>query len=119
MAQRQRTGQQGEALAAAYLRERGYQIVTQNWRCQVGEVDIIARTSETLVFVEVRTRRGDKYGPPEASLTTAKQARLVELAQSYLQETGNQAAPWRIDVVAVQLARAAPQINHIENAIGW
>mgnify|MGYP003881092507 CR=1 FL=1 len=67
---------------------------------------------------------GIKYNPPsggpaEESITPAKQARLIELAQTYLQETATSQQPWRIDVVAIQLGSGLPHINHLENAVGW
>ena len=99
---KQKLGQRGEDIAAAHLREeQGYQILARNWRCPAGELDIVAREGETLAFVEVRARRGDRYGTPEESITPAKQAKLVELAQTYLQENDLSDENWRIDVVAL------------------
>ena len=119
MDKRKQTGQRGEDIAAAYFVERGYEIVERNWRCSVGELDIIMEGDDTLVFVEVRTRKGHRFGTPEESITSAKQARLIELAQTYLQETENLDRSWRIDVAAVTFGSGLPQVNHIENAVGW
>ncbi|MCL4303677.1 MAG: YraN family protein [Anaerolineae bacterium] len=119
MDQRRQTGRRGEDIAASFLTGKGYQIIERNWRCAVGELDLIAQKHGALVFVEVRTRSGLRFGLAEESITPAKQARLVELAQTYLQEKGLAGEQWRIDVVAVQLGRGLPQINHIENAVGW
>ncbi len=116
---RKQTGQQGEDIAAAYLVQQGYRIIERNWRCPTGELDIITQDGNTLVFLEVRTRRGERFGTAEESVTANKQARLIELAQTYLQDTPSPHPPWRIDVIAVQLGRGLPQINHIENAVGW
>ncbi len=116
---RQQTGRRGEELAAAHLRHKGYTLLERNWRCPTGEVDIIAQDQETLVFVEVRTRRGRRFGPAEASITPAKQTRLIDLAHSYLKTIDTPEPAWRIDVIAVQLAAGSPRINHIENAVGW
>ena len=66
---RRSLGQRGEALAADYLRRMGYQVLATNFRCQWGEVDIVAMDGSTLVFVEVRTRRGASFGTPQESLT--------------------------------------------------
>lgn len=74
----------------------------RNWRCSLGEVDIVAKDGGCLVFVEVRTRRGKEYGTPEESVTQAKQTKLIEVAQTYLQEHSWQ-GDWRIDVVAVEM----------------
>ena len=119
MDKRKETGQRGEDIAAAYFAERGYNILARNWRCPTGELDIIMEKDNTLVFVEVRTRSGKKFGTPEESITPTKQARLIELAQAYLQETEAPHQSWRIDVAAVRLGSGLPQINHIENAVGW
>ena len=119
MTTRKQTGERGEDIAAAYLVTNGYTIVARNWRCPAGELDLIAETENTLVFVEVRTRRSSRYGTPEESITTAKQSKLVELAQTYLQQMQPPHPAWRIDVVAVWLRQGQPHINHIENAVGW
>ena len=119
MDRRKQTGRQGEDIAAAYLLEKGCRIVARNWVCSTGELDIIAQNGDNLIFVEVRTRRGDRFGTAAESITPAKQARLIELAQTYLQDIPRPHPPWRIDVIAVQLGQGLPQINHIENAVGW
>lgn len=96
-------GRRGEEMAAAHLEGAGYRIVARNYRCPLGEVDLVAKEGGCLVFVEVRTRRGDLWGTPEESVTRAKQARLVRVAEYYLaaHEAGD--ADWRIDVVAVDV----------------
>lgn len=119
MSRRKQTGRQGEEIAAKYLTDKGYKILQRNWYCSTGELDIVAENDDTLIFVEVRTRRGDRFGTAEESITPVKQARLVELAQTYLQEVAPLHQSWRIDVVAVQLGPGLPQVNHIENAVGW
>ena len=119
MDQRKQTGRQGEEIAAAFLSGKGYRILERNWRCSGGELDLIAADRETLVFVEVRSRSGSRFGLAEESITPAKQARLIDLAQTYLQARAEPTPRWRIDVIAVQMGRGLPQINHIENAVGW
>lgn len=117
---RKRTGRRGENIAAAYLTAKGYRIVERNWRCTTGELDIIAEKDNTLVFVEVRTRASRRFGTPEESITSAKQQRLIDLAQAYLQEKRPPHPRWRIDVAAVFLqAGRPPLVNHLENAVGW
>ncbi len=118
---RQKTGHYGEALAERYLIEAGYQIVAKNWRCAAGELDLIARQGDTLVFVEVRTRRGAQLGSPEESITPAKQAKLTELAYTFLAENALEDDNWRIDVIAIVLNRQneVQRLNHIEWAIGF
>jgi putative endonuclease len=116
---RKKLGQWGENLAADYLERRGYAIRQRNYRCPVGEMDIVAEDGGCLVFVEVRTRRGQKYGTPEESVTEAKQTKLVEVVQTYLQEH-DWPGDWRIDVVAVELTRGGvlERVTVIQNAVG-
>jgi putative endonuclease len=112
-------GRRGEDIATAYLQQQGYAILARNWRCAAGELDIVARQGETLAFVEVRTRRGDRFGSPEESVTPDKQAKLVELAQFYLQESCLTDQNWRIDVVAIEMDQrgAVKRLNLIRNAV--
>lgn len=116
---RKKLGQLGENLAADHLERRGYVIRQRNYRCPVGEMDIVAEDGDCLVFVEVRTRRSQEYGTPEESITAAKQAKLVEVAQTYLQEHDRPGA-WRIDVVAVELTQGGKleRVTVIQNAVG-
>lgn len=115
---RKALGKLGESLAARELERRGYRIVERNWRCPAGEMDLVAEQRGVLVFVEVRTRRGRERGTPEESLTTRKQAKLIEVAQAYLEE-GTSDRDWRIDVVAVELSSRGEllRVDVIENAI--
>jgi putative endonuclease len=115
---RKKLGQRGEDLAAGHLEERGYVVREHNWRCPAGEIDIVAEDGDCLVFVEVRTRRGREYGTPEDSVTPAKQARLVEVAQAYLQEHSWD-GDWRIDVVAVEMTSGGKllRVELIKNAV--
>jgi putative endonuclease len=115
---RKRLGQRGEDLAVAHLEEQGYAVRERNWRCPAGEMDIVAKDGDCLAFVEVRTRRGREYGSPEESVTPAKQAKLVELAQTYLQEHSWE-GDWRIDVVAVEMMSGGKllRIELIKNAV--
>ncbi len=117
---RKATGNLGETLAADYLQQRGYDIVARNWRCSTGEIDVIARDGDTLVFVEVRTRHGARHGSPEESITPRKQAKLITLAYEYLAATDAEPENWRIDVVAVVLGRqnSVERITHIPFAVG-
>jgi putative endonuclease len=99
-------GRRGEDLAVAELTRRGYEIVTRNWRCRVGEVDIVARRDQAWYFVEVRTRRGREFGTPEESLTPAKQRRMIKVALIYLGAHGLNDVDWRIGLIAVEMDRA-------------
>ena len=116
---RRRLGAFGERLAAAHLEAKGYRIRDRNYRCREGEIDIVAQDGETLVFVEVRTRRGDALGGPAESVTATKQSRLVAAATAYVQTLAEPPADQRIDVVAIQLSPAGRllAIDHIEGAV--
>lgn len=118
---RKRLGDWGESVAAHRLEADGYRIVARNWRCAQGEIDLIAQTSEELVFVEVKTRRGQEMGSPEEALTPAKQKKLMQLAELYVIEH-NLDVDWRIDLVAVELDKSGKLLRceHIPNAVlGW
>jgi putative endonuclease len=116
---RRQLGAFGERLAAAHLEAKGYRIHARNYRCREGEIDIVAQDGETLVFVEVRTRRGDAVGGPAESITLSKEARLVAAATAYVQALSQPPADQRIDVVAVQLSPGGRllAIDHIEGAV--
>jgi putative endonuclease len=115
---RRTLGQRGEALAAEHLRRLGYQVLATNFRCQWGEVDIVAMDGTTLVFVEVRTRRGAGFGTPQESLTPRKRAHLVAAAETYLQENPDAPKEWRIDLVSVTARQGgAPSIEHLRSAV--
>lgn len=101
--QRIRLGRRGEELAAQELQRRGYEIVERNWRCEVGEADIIARRGSIWAFVEVRTRRGETFGTPEESITPKKRARMQAVAERYMTEHGLWEANGHLLVVAVEM----------------
>jgi putative endonuclease len=111
-------GRYGENLAAQHLAAAGYAILARNWRTAGGEIDLVVQDGETLVVVEVRTRRGRALGTPEESITPAKRSRLIDLGQAYVQAT-DWAGPWRIDVVAVEMDRRGRllRVDHYENAV--
>lgn len=114
----QRTGRTGEALAARFLRQRGYEILDSNWRCDRGELDIVARKAATYVFVEVRARRQANTGEAFASITPRKQQRLLAAVWAWLEAHEAMTADWRVDVIAVALAER-PHIEHVEDALDW
>jgi putative endonuclease len=119
---RKKLGAWGEELAAKQLKAQGYKIVERNWRCARGEIDIVARTGQTLVFVEVKTRRGRSMGAPEASLTPYKANKLLQLGEIYVQQQKLTEMNWRIDLVAVELDPDGHLLRceHIPNAVlGW
>lgn len=117
---RRETGILGESLARNYLEKRGYCVLENNYRCHEGEIDIVARHQDYLVFVEVRTKKSLKFGSPEESITQAKMKRLKACALYYQQTHYNLPESWRIDVVVIELNNKGKlsRIDLIENAIG-
>lgn len=113
-------GRAGERLAASWLEAHGLRMLGRNWRCAYGEIDVIAEDADELVFVEVKTRRGDALGAPEEAITPRKRRHLILAAQSYIAElAGDEERPYRIDVVAVQLAPSGKllEIRHYPSAV--
>ena len=98
---RRALGQAGEDRAAAWYRARGYEVLARNWRCRDGELDLVVAKARTLVFVEVKTRRTDRFGIPAEAVTPAKQRRLRALARHSLEATGERAPGLRFDVVSI------------------
>ena len=111
------TGDRGEKLAADLLIKKNYKIVEQNYRFGHGEIDIIAKDKDVLVFVEVKTRKNLEFGPPEFAVTKNKQRQIRKIAEAYLYQKKISDLDCRIDVVAILLKKnLPPEINHIENA---
>jgi len=100
---RQALGKSGEDLACAELRRRGYAILARRFRTPRGELDIVARDGETLVFVEVKARRDERCGTPQEAVTWHKRRRLAAMADDFLARARLGAVPCRFDVVAVRL----------------
>jgi putative endonuclease len=113
---RRGTAQRGEALAALFLRLKGYRIEARNWRCPLGELDIVAWDRDTLVFVEVKARSGTSAGTPEEAVDPRKRARLVQLAQAYLARCRGPTPPCRFDVIAVEGGGWWPRLRHLRAA---
>ena len=114
--QKDTLGDRGENRAARYLRERGYKILIRNFRCPVGEIDIIARDGRTLVFVEVKTRTADDP-QPEDQVNATKQHQITKAGKYYLSRYGVPQPPSRFDVIAVVWPDGRePQIRHTPHA---
>ncbi len=116
---RQETGRRGEELARAFLKKRGFSIVETNYRCPEGEIDIICRDGDCLVFAEVRTKTSREFGSPEESITQGKKKRMLAAAYHYWQAHNNSPEWWRIDLVAIELDKEGKvsRIELIENAL--
>jgi putative endonuclease len=118
---RRALGAFGEAAARSHLLRAGYQILVSNWRCRIGEIDLVAQQGDQLVFVEVRTRRLGGPVAPEESLSRAKRQRLAALAFAYMEEARSPGQlPFRIDLIAVAIdpSGRVARLDHIVSAVG-
>jgi len=110
-------GQEGEHYVAKYLKKKGYQILDKNYRCKLGEIDIIARDGEELVFIEVKTRSGLSHGSPAAAVDVRKQRQISRTAQWYLAEQTLFDSPARFDVICLLFDDTRQlTVEHISNA---
>jgi putative endonuclease len=117
---RQSLGSAGEQIARHHLERNGYRFITANWRCRAGEFDLVMRHDEVLVFVEVKTRHGERLGAAEEAIVPRKAGRLLRAAQYYLMTRPDLADTfWRIDLVAVTLDGngAIQRLTHVEDAV--
>ena len=108
-------GQKGEDSAVSFLDSKGYQILERNWKASHAEVDIIASHNNILIFVEVKTRSYDYYGPPEESVTKKQQQNLIFAANRYMELIAYE-GELRFDIVAIIMNGPNRKINHIEDA---
>jgi putative endonuclease len=111
-ARRQALGAKGEAMAAAWYEANGYEVLSRNWRCRDGEIDLIVRRQRTIVFCEVKTRTTDAFGTPAEAVTRTKRDKLRHLAARWLDESPVRPARIRFDVAAI----LAGQLEMIEGA---
>jgi len=100
-------GKRGENISVKFLRKQGYKIIKRNYRCSLGEIDIVAKDKNILCFVEVKTRETEEYGLPEEAIDWRKQKKLTKVALTYLKEKKIYKQDLRFDVVSVYP-------NHIE-----
>ncbi len=113
------TGKLGEKIAADFLKKNGYRIVEANYRCPIGEIDIVARDKNELVFVEVKARKTDALGYPEQAVGVQKQKKISQLAQWYLREKNQINTRARFDVVAILMLPSGNDIRLIQNAFDF
>ena len=112
--ERKLLGARCEAIAAEHLQALGYRLRARNFRCKLGEVDLICEDGRTIVFVEVKARRGGRFGSGAEAVDARKQARLLRIAEAYMAREGER--PCRFDVVVVSWRGAAADIEHLPNA---
>ncbi len=110
------SGAWGEELALRYLTRRGYVLIERNYRTRYGELDLILRDKNTLVFVEVKLRRGVGFGDPLEAVTPRKQAAIRALAERYLSEKKPDFDTLRFDVVGILVGDGTRRIVHVEDA---
>ncbi len=109
-------GKGGEAMAAAFLREKGYKIFETNFRKRIGEVDIIAMDGKKqYVFVEVKTRRGSAYGYPEEAVSPRKLHKMLVTGQLWLALNKINTEHYRLDVISIEMKHGDAHITHLEN----
>ena len=113
--QRKATGGYGEARAARYLtEEHGMVVLDRNWRCELGELDLVLRDGQVLVFCEVKTRRDDRFGSPLEAVTEQKVARIRRLAARWMQDHDVRARDVRIDIMGIRLDRSGDaRFDHV------
>ena len=117
MYERRKTGIIGEKVACDYLKNKGYTIIERNFRCKMGEIDIIAKDKKELVFIEVKTRTSDIYGKPVEAVNTQKQKHLLNTIKYYLYSKHLENEFVRIDVIEVYFNNDTYKINHIKQIV--
>lgn len=113
---KQLLGREGEQLAERYLREKGYKLLERNYRCPVGELDLIVLDRRTVVFVEVKTRAGYRFGNPLESVDRRKQKKIIGAARFFLSQHRLHDRDARFDVVGISTMGREPLVDHIQNA---
>ncbi|NIA30552.1 MAG: YraN family protein [Actinobacteria bacterium] len=113
---RAQLGKRGEDLAEKYLSDGGMKILVRNYRAGHGEIDIIAKDGNSLVFVEVKSSMSYAFGPPETWVDRRKQQNMIRVAEAWLEENQIKDVDCRFDVVAIHFAKHPPYINHIKDA---
>ena len=114
--QKKELGQKGEEVAFRFLKKRGYDLIERNYVCKMGEMDIIAKEKDVLVFIEVKTRTSNTFGPPQAAVNLRKQVQLSKVALNFLKERKLKDVKARFDVVAVLLGKQGEEIELIRDA---
>ena len=108
-------GIMGEDLAAAFLEDKGYEILKKNWRHGSKEIDIIAMKDEVLVIAEVKTRTGNYFGDPEEFVGTHKQEHLIHAANGFIEHTGH-LGETRFDIISITYWKGGWELNYIKDA---
>lgn len=109
-------GSWGERTAEAYLKKQGYELLERNYRCRIGELDLVMKEGDTIVFVEVKTRMSLAYGLPSESITKTKQQHIRRTAQQYVSSQRLEGWDLRLDVVEILRTEGKTYIHHITDA---
>ncbi len=109
-------GKEGERIAERYLKSKGYKLVERNYRCPVGEMDLIALDHRVIVFVEVKTRSDDRFGVPLESVHRRKQQRMIKAALFFLSQHRLHHRDARFDVIGISFVSGEAVVEHIQNA---
>lgn len=117
MYERHETGKIGEDIATRYLGQIGYEIIQRNFECKQGEIDIIAKDKDEIVFVEVKTRASTLYGQPKEAVDRTKKKHIYRSAEFYIYIRHLENYPVRIDVIEVYKNQGKFKVHHIKNAI--
>ena len=114
---RQKLGISGEKMAAEYLKKKGYQIIERNFRVREGEIDIISRRKNELIFIEVKTRTSLTYGFPEEAVGEKKQQKILAVINRYLENKGLNPTKWHLEIITLFFDRKKRQfsLRHLKN----
>lgn len=108
-------GEKGEGLAVKFLKKKGYKIIKQNYKTPIGEIDIIAKDEETLIFIEVKTRESVEYGLPFEAVNSHKKRKIANVALLYLKRF-KEIPPCRFDIVSIYYKQGKPEFELIKDA---
>lgn len=117
--QKQILGREGERIAETYLRKKGYRVVERNYRCPVGELDLVVLDRRVIVFVEVKTRTDERFGAPLESVDRRKQRKMIKAALFFLSRHRLHHREARFDVVGISFMEREPVVEHVENAFDF
>ena len=116
MIDKKELGKKGEEVANRFLKNRGYRVIARNYVCKMGEMDIIAKEKDTLVFIEVKTRTSTTFGPPQLAVNPKKQSQMSKVALNFLKEKRLEDVKARFDVVAILIGPRGEEIELIKDA---
>jgi len=110
-------GNEVEELALRFLKQKGYKIIARNYRTRYGELDLVTKFRDRIVFIEVKTRKTHTFGSPEQAIDYRKQRHLALMAKWYMMEQKRKEAIFQIDCLAIDLSHGRGEISHLENIV--